>query len=129
MLERLTIGGSFGDDGFNFHIYLPELKTLRIRLDPTYFDREAKIFHINAPKLEKFTVTQSVLSNYTFENAKSLVEAKILVNYESFFEDDDEQDASANRSPKLLAGISTVKYLCLSHPFSKVSIQQHHLAC
>lgn len=120
VLEYLTIDGSLGDDGFNFNISVSELKTLRIRLSPGRL-RDGYSFLINAPNLEKLDVQEGYLSNYTFENTKSLVEANVKVLYQHI-----KQDASANRATKFLAGISSVKYLSLLFPFYTVSI--HYLA-
>lgn len=81
VLEYLTIDGSLGDDGFNFNISVSELKTLRIRLSPGRL-RDGYSFLINAPKLEKLDVQEGYLSDYTFENTKSLVEANVKVLYQ-----------------------------------------------
>ncbi|KAM5586461.1 F-box/LRR-repeat protein [Rosa sericea] len=112
-LEYLRIGGSLGYNGFSFNISVPELKSLRISLEPRDLG-EPWNFLINAPKLEKLDVSEGFLSNYTFENTKSLVEASIDI----ITLDDDESDASANRATKFLAGISGVKCLTLSSSFS-----------
>lgn len=116
VLEHLIIDGSLGDDDFNFNISLYGLKTLRINLYPG-FPPDAYSFLINASKLETLDVSEGLLSNYIFENTKSLVEANIKVTYDLL-----EQAASVNRTTKLLAGISSVKRLYLSSPFSKVSL-------
>ncbi|KAK9937694.1 hypothetical protein M0R45_014467 [Rubus argutus] len=118
VLEYLRIDGSLGFDAFNLNVCVPALKTLRISLNHEYHQREAYNFLINAPKLEKLDVKEGYLSNYTFKNTKSLVEANIHV----FSEEDDEQAASATRATKFLSGISGVKCLTISSPFSTVSI-------
>ncbi|XP_062011802.1 F-box protein At4g22280-like [Rosa rugosa] len=112
-LEYLRIGGIVEFKGFSFNISAPELKTLRISLQPEDLG-EPWNFLINSPKLEKLDVNEGFLSNYTFENTKSLVEASIDI----ITLDDDESDASANRATKFLAGLSGVKCLTLSSPFS-----------
>ncbi|KAK9937697.1 hypothetical protein M0R45_014470 [Rubus argutus] len=114
VLEHLTIDGSPGLDAFNFNISVPELKTLRISLAPDFDLIDACNFLINAPKLEKLDINEGFLSNYTFVNTKSLVEVNIGV----ITVDDDENDASANRATKFLAGISGVQCLTFSSPFS-----------
>lgn len=61
-----------------------------------------------ATKLQKFHLNEGLLSKYILDDTKPLVEAKIFVNWRY---QDDEQYAFCNRMHKLLAGISTAKYL------------------
>ena len=119
VLEHLTILGSFGYGGFNFNISLSELKTLRINLFAGHGRDAVYSFLINAPKLETLDVSEGLLSDYTFENTNSLVEANIKVIYDTY-----EQAVSANLTTKLLAGISGVKclYTYLQSPLLKVSL-------
>ncbi|XP_004300675.1 PREDICTED: F-box/FBD/LRR-repeat protein At5g56420-like [Fragaria vesca subsp. vesca] len=111
-LEHLGIGGSLGYIGFSFNISVPELKTLRICLGSETITRPCN-FLINAPKLQKLDVSEGFLSNYTFKNTKSIIEASIEITTLK----DDKSEASADRATKFLAGISGVKCLTLS-PFS-----------
>ncbi|KAM5586464.1 F-box protein [Rosa sericea] len=104
-LEHLAIDGSHGEDGVYFNISVSELKTLKITSKDIYS------VNINAPKLEKLDLKESVLSDYNLENTKSLVEANIYLYHEE--EEGDEEDA-AFCATNLLEGISGVKYLFLS---------------
>ncbi|PRQ30796.1 putative F-box domain, FBD domain, leucine-rich repeat domain, L domain-containing protein [Rosa chinensis] len=104
-LEHLTIDGYHGEDGVYLNISVSELKTLKITSTDIYS------VNINAPKLEKLDLKESVLSDYDLENTKSLVEANIYLYHEE--EEGDEEDAAVCAT-NLLEGISGVKYLFLS---------------
>ncbi|CAB4277293.1 unnamed protein product [Prunus armeniaca] len=113
VLECLTINGLLGvDDVLNFNISVPELRRLRLelKLDCVYNEDIKHTFFVNCPKLESLNIKQDILSNYLFENVKSLVKANVDLVYH--FKHDQHACATA-----LLAGISNVKYLSLSAPF------------
>ncbi|ONI12360.1 hypothetical protein PRUPE_4G158900 [Prunus persica] len=113
VLECLTINGMLGlDDVLNFNISVPELRRLRLelKLDCVYNVDIKHTFFVNCPKLESLDIKQDILSNYLFENVKSLVKANVDIWYH--FEHDQHACATA-----LLAGFSNVKYLSLSARF------------
>lgn len=120
VLEDLTIAGKLSfHDIDNINISAPALKRLRISLhcDSEYYDSWYTFF-INAPKLEYLDLMEDALSNYTFENAISLVKANVHFPDEIQYQDVDgvfyDKDSGfANRATVLLAGISNVEYLSL----------------
>lgn len=120
VLECLTIDGLLGfNDVLNFNISVPQLKTLRLEFNLSCFDQNGKhTFFINCPKLESLDIKQDILSNYSFENVKSLVKANVnlwchYVRHERAF---------SNGATALLALFSNVKYLTLSAHFLAVSM-------
>ncbi|XP_021814946.1 LOW QUALITY PROTEIN: F-box/FBD/LRR-repeat protein At5g56420-like [Prunus avium] len=117
VLECLTIGGLLGlNDVLNFNISVPQLTTLRLEFNLSCFGQDSDhTFFINCPKLESLDIKQDILSNYSFENVKSLVKANVnlwchYVHHRRAF---------SNRATALLAGFSNVKYLSLSAHFLK----------
>ncbi|KAB2616084.1 F-box/FBD/LRR-repeat protein [Pyrus ussuriensis x Pyrus communis] len=117
VLEVLTIKAVSGIRHvvLDINISAPELKMLKI-----YLGAGALHNHfINAPKLENLDLCDSRLSNYIFENVKSLIKADIDLSDQFGIYG----PGYVNRVTALLAGISHVNYLCLSAPSFEVATQ------
>ncbi|XP_068309884.1 FBD-associated F-box protein At5g60610-like [Pyrus communis] len=106
VLEVLTIKTVSGIRHvvLDINISAPELKMLTI-----YLGRAGALHNlfVNAPKLENLNLCDSRLSNYIFENVKSLIKADIDLSDQFGIYD----PGYVNRVTALLAGISHVKYL------------------
>lgn len=126
VLDHLCIDGSsrYEPDDYpqpevvmNLNISAPELKTLRIywRTESYY---EKCTFFIAAPKLEDFTLFQSVWTDCFLEKANSLVKADITVLDHS----GNGRHGFTSHATALLAGISSAKYLCLWSHYLQVCV-------
>jgi hypothetical protein len=80
VLEYLTIDGSLGICDMNFNVSVPELKTLRISLDPDFNQFEPCNFLINAPKLEKLDINEGFFLRIIPLRIQNLWSKPILVS-------------------------------------------------
>ncbi|XP_050367866.1 probable FBD-associated F-box protein At1g32375 [Argentina anserina] len=118
VLESLRIGGDHGRHGddpiLNFNVSAPKLKMLRIFWSSYDVYEKCCKFHINAPKLEDFELSQEPPIDCFLENSETLVRVRITLRDPHHDNSADADHHFAIHGTALLAGISSARSLCLS---------------